>query len=174
MKQALRNGVRLPLLFILLFALISIKSPAGVSRASEASSENSGAAANSSGAILESVQFSELLQSDDPPGVDPALIKKLKKNARGNVSISTKKSTDFASFVRVSKDGDLLPSNRSNTPNGKANGFFAEYGGLFGVKNANAELALLSTLAGDRSLSRIPYLPAPSGETIACVQVPHR
>lgn len=155
MKQPLRMIFRLAVLFILLFALIS--SPASVSRASEANPENTGTAANASPAIIQSVELTGLFQSDDPPGVDPALIKKLKKNARGTVTINTKNSTELASFVRVSKDGDLHPGNRNNTPKGKANGFFAEYGGLFGVKNANAELASLSTITDNQGATHLSY-----------------
>lgn len=113
--------------------------------------------ANSNGTIIESVKLNGLIQAGNPQGVDPELIKKLKRNARGTVSISTKKSTEFASFVRVSKGGDLHPGNRNNTPNGKANGFFAEYGGLFGVKNANAELTEISSFTDKHGATHISY-----------------
>ncbi len=93
----------------------------------------------------------------DPPGVDGDLIKHLRQNARGNVSISTKKSTDFASFVSVSKGGDLHPGNRNKTPQGKAKGFFAEYGGLFGVRDADTELTLLSTSTDSRGATHMSY-----------------
>ena len=42
--------------------------------------------------------------------IDPALVQKLQENARGSVSISTKRSTKFASFVRVGRNGDLIPA----------------------------------------------------------------
>ena len=70
---------------------------------------------------------------------------------------SAQKSTEFASFVRVSKGGDLYPGNSSNTPHGKANGFFAEYRGLFGVRNADAELAELSNFTDSKGATHIAY-----------------
>ena len=137
-----RKEIRPIIILILLAALIMANAPAG---ASGAPASNSIAFANSSNEIVESAKLSGLYQPGDPPGVDPELIKKLKKNARGTISISTNNSTEFASFVRVTKNGDLHPGNSNNTPNGKALGFFKEYGGLFGVKDATTELVLLST-----------------------------
>ena len=157
MKQPSRKGVRLALLLILLFALISIKLPAGVSRASEAGSEIFGAAANSSGAIIESVKLSGLNQPGNPPGLDPVLVGRLRQNARGATSISAKKSTQAASFVHVSKGGDLLPGNRSNTPQGKATGFFAEYGALFGVRDAASELTQVSAFTDRQGATHLSY-----------------
>jgi len=96
-------------------------------------------------------------QQDDPPRVDADLVRQLRANAHGAVSVSANKSTGVASFVRVSKDDDLHPGNRSNTPQGKANGFFSEYGGLFGVKNAKIELVLLSTSTDDQGATHMKY-----------------
>ena len=145
------------LLLVLLLALVSPNSPAGAGQASQSGTENTGVNANSSGTIIESVKLNGLLQPGDPPGVDPNLVKRLKQNARGDVAISTETSTEFASFVRVSKGGDLHPGNSSNTPNGKALGFFAQYGGLFGVKNANTELSELSTFTDKHGATHISY-----------------
>jgi Zn-dependent metalloprotease len=155
MKGYLRKGIHATLFFILFIVLIAIKSPASASRTPDSGLESS--TANSSSGIIESVTLAGLYQQGDPPGVDPELIRRLKQNARGTVSISTQKSTQFTSFVSVSKDGDLHPGNRSNTPQGKANGFFAEYGGLFGVKNANAELALLSAFTDSQGATHMSY-----------------
>ena len=161
MNEPLRRRIRMTLLLVLLLSLVTANSAgagqASQGQASQAGKENTGLDANSNGTIIESVRLNGLIQPGDPPGVDPNLIKKLKQNARGTVSISTKNSTEFASFVRVSKDGDLQPGNRSNTPNGKANGFLAEYGGLFGVKNAAAELALLSTFTDSKGATHLSY-----------------
>jgi Zn-dependent metalloprotease len=145
------------LLLVLLLALVSTNSPAGAGQASQSGKENTGVNANSSGTIIESVKLNGLIQPGDPPSVDPNLIKRLKENARGAVAISTRKSTEFASFVRVSKGGDLHPRNRNNTANGKALGFFGEYGGLFGVKNANTELAKLSAFTDSRGVTHMSY-----------------
>jgi len=155
MKQLSRMWFRLALLCILLIALVVVKSTAGASRVAGDSLNSS--SANSNSGIIQSVNLAGLYQTDDPPGVDPALIKQLRQEARGSVSISTNESTDFASFVRVNKNGDLLPGNRNNTPRGKAIGFFAKYGGLFGVKNATAELDLLSTSTDDFGATHLSY-----------------
>ena len=157
MNEPLRRGIRMALLLALLLALVSTNSPAGAGQASQSGKENTGVNANSSSTIIESVKINGLIQGGDPPGVDPNLIRRLKQNARGDVSISTKKSTEFASFVRVSQGGDLHPGNQDKTPNGKAYGFFAQYGGLFGVKNANTELAQLSTFTDDYGATHISY-----------------
>ncbi len=77
--------------------------------------------------------------------IDPALVKKLKDNARGSVAISTDKSTKFASFIKVGQNGDLLPSEKTKSPEGKARGFFKEYGGLLGIENAQTELVKSAT-----------------------------
>lgn len=106
MNRPFRKGFRLAFLFTLLLALISSNSPAGVSGASETDTNNSGLPAGSGDQIIESVKLAGLYQSGDPPRVDPNLIKQLKQNARGSVEFSTNASTDFASFVRVSKNGD--------------------------------------------------------------------
>jgi len=157
MKQPLRKGFRLALLLILLFALMAANLPTSAGQASKASTENSNTTANANSKIIQSVNLAGFNQSGDPPGVDPDLIKRLKQNARGNVSISTKKSTDFASFVSVGKGGDLHPGNRNNTPQGKAKGFFAEYSGLFGVRDADTELALLSTFTDRQGATHMSY-----------------
>jgi Zn-dependent metalloprotease len=157
MNEPLRRGIRLTLLLALLLALISANSTAGAGQASQTGAQNAGVNANSNGKIVESVKLAGLYQSGNPSGVDPELIKRLKQNARGSVSISTNKSTNFASFVRVSKDGDLFPGNRGNTPQGKAHGFFAEYGGLFGVRNANNELTVLSSFTDNQGINHLSY-----------------
>ena len=156
MNEPLRRGIRLTLLLVLLLALVSANSSVGAGQASQAGTENASLNANSSGTIVESVKLAGLIQSGDPPAVDPELIRQLKQNARGSVSISTNKSTNFASFVRVNKGGDLLPGNRGN-PQGKANGFFAEYGGLFGVRNANNELKVVSAYNDNQGGHHISY-----------------
>ena len=125
MNEPLRRRIRMALLLVLLLSLVSANSSAGAGQASQgqasqAGTENTGVNANSNGTIIESVKLNGLIQPGDPPGVDPNLIKKLKQNARGTVSISTKKSTEFASFVRVSKGGDLHPGNQQqHTPMAK-------------------------------------------------------
>jgi Zn-dependent metalloprotease len=157
MNEPLRRGIRMALLLVLLLVLVSPNSPAGAGQASQPGKENTGVNANSSGTIIESVKINGLIKQGDPPGVDPELIKRLEGNASGTVSISTNKSTDFASFVRVSKGGDLHPGNASQSPKDKAGGFFGEYGGLFGVKNANTELVELSTFTDKYGATHVSY-----------------
>ncbi len=160
MNKPMRRGIRMALLVVLLLALVSANSPAGAGQASQASqagTENTGVNANSNGTIIESVKLNGLIQDGDPPGADPELVKHLKENASGNVSISTKNSTEFASFVRVSKGGDLLPGTSSKMPQGKALGFLAQYGGLFGVKDAAAELAPLTEFTDSKGTTHTAY-----------------
>jgi Zn-dependent metalloprotease len=145
------------LLLVLLLALVSPSSPAGAGQASQPGKENTGVNANSSGTIIESVKINGLIQGGDPPGVDPALIKRLEGNASGAVLISTNKSTDFASFVRVSKGGDLHPGNTSQAAKDKAQGFVGEFGGLFGVKNADTELVEISTFTDKHGATHLSY-----------------
>ena len=94
---------------------------------------------------------------NDPPGVNPDLIRSLRQNARGTVSISSNRSTGLAGFVRVSKGGNLHPGDGSNTPQGKAIGFFTEYGRLFGVQNAANELEQLSSFTDSQGATHISY-----------------
>jgi Zn-dependent metalloprotease len=82
-------------------------------------------------------------------GIDPALAKQLRDEARGSVSISEKKATKAAGFVGAGLNGDLLPSDKSGSPSGKANGFFKKYGALVG---ATGETQLVQTSARDDGL----------------------
>ena len=157
MNEPLRRGIRMALLLVLLLSLFSSNSSAGAGQASQAGTEITGVNANSNGTIIESVKLNGLIQAGNPKGVDPELVRHLKQNARGSVSISTKNSTEVVSFVQVSEGGDLHPVNRSNTPNGKAHGFFGEYGGLFGVKNANTELTQISAFTDKQGATHISY-----------------
>lgn len=144
MSEPLRRGIRMSLLLVLLLALVATNSPADAGRASQSGKENTGVNANSNGTIIESVKLNGLIQGGDPPGADPELVRRLKEEARGTVSISTRKSTEFASFVRVSAGGDLLPGTSSRMLQGKASSFLAQYGGLFGVQDPASELQLLA------------------------------
>jgi len=72
-------------------------------------------------------------------GPDAALVTKLQDNARGSVSIKTKKSTSAASFVKAGQNGDLLPS-KHGSAQAKTHDFLAEYGALLGVENQDQQL----------------------------------
>jgi Zn-dependent metalloprotease len=157
MNEPLRRGIRIGLLLCLLLALVSTNSPAGAGNASQPGTENTGANASSNGTLVESLKLNGLLQGPAPQGVDPDLIERLKQNARGAVSVSAKKSTDMASFVRVSKGGDLYPGNSNRMPQGKAHGFFAEYGGLFGIRDAGAELSEVAKFTDSQGITHTAY-----------------
>ena len=67
-------------------------------------------------------------------GVDPALVKKLKAEARGSVALSTKQATKHVGFVRAGQNGDLLPGS-SDTAQAKAQDFLSEYGQILGAES---------------------------------------
>jgi Zn-dependent metalloprotease len=96
-------------------------------------------------------------QQKEPPGVDPELLRRLKANADGSVSVNARESTGFASFVRVSKGGDLLPASLGRRPNEKAADFLSEYGALFGVRDTNSELVLVSTSTDGQGTTHVKY-----------------
>jgi len=63
---------------------------------------------------------------------DQSLVKQLKDNARGSVTISERGSTGAAGFVKAGQNGDLMPADKA-APKGKALGFWKNYGGIMGV-----------------------------------------
>ena len=97
------------------------------------------------------------LQQQDPPGVDPELLRRLKENAHGSVSVNGRESTGFVSFVRVSQGGDLLPASLGRGPNEKAADFMSNYGALFGVRDVNSELVLVSTFTDGQGATHMKY-----------------
>ncbi len=70
-------------------------------------------------------------------------IRELRSTADGSVFVSMRKSTGVAGFVRVSRRGDLLPTSSERTPAGKTGDFFAEFGEVFGIRDAS-QLVLTS------------------------------
>lgn len=108
------------------------------------------------GAVQASQAGSGFSQAD-PRGVQPDLVRQLKRSASGTVSISAQPSTELASFVRVSRGGDLHPGDRSRTAEDKVQSFLAEYGALFAVQDAGSELVLLSTSTDDRGATHLKY-----------------
>jgi Zn-dependent metalloprotease len=89
-------------------------------------------------------------------GPDPALVKKLKDNARGSVTISTKKATKFAGFIKVGQNGDLLPAETTASPQAKAQEFLNEYGGVLGAKGSS-ELVRSGTTEDRQGSSHVTY-----------------
>ena len=93
----------------------------------------------------------------DPPGVDPALIQAFRQQARGAVKISNKGSTGKAAAVQAEKGGDLLPGVRNQGPQGKALGFFARYGELFGVQAPDSQLVETETNVDSYGMTHVSY-----------------
>ncbi len=77
-------------------------------------------------------------------GPDPALVQKLKDNARGSVALSTKEATKHIGFVRAGQNGDLLPGNSGNAK-AKAKAFLREYGAILGAGNESTLEEISST-----------------------------
>jgi Zn-dependent metalloprotease len=146
MNVNFRKVARFATLLILLAALAVMFSSYTASRAAEARTPLAAKPAKLDAANA----ISSYVLQEDPPGVDPELLQRLRQSAQGSTSISARKSTGFAGFVRVSQDGDLLPAGGRRAPQAKATGFLAEYGRLFGAREASSELTLVST-AIDRS-----------------------
>jgi Zn-dependent metalloprotease len=90
-------------------------------------------------------------------GIDYQLVRRLDRNARGRIALSSKNSTNFAAFIRASRGGDLFPASRSRTPRSKALGFFARYGGLLGIRDASAELVRTSSFVDRYGSTHLSY-----------------
>lgn len=88
--------------------------------------------------------------------IDPALVKKLKDNARGSVTISLDEATQFASFIKAGRNGDLLPSDRGQAK-GKAKGFLKQYGGILGVANVDADLVQTAATTDELGATHVTY-----------------
>src|SRR5262245_21614622 len=80
-----------------------------------------------------------------PKDLDQALVKKLRDEARGSVTISTKKGTKFLSFLRAGENGDLYPKGSSSSARDKARGFVREFGGVLGSSGADSDLVQASS-----------------------------
>ena len=87
--------------------------------------------------------------------IDPALVQKLKDSARGSVKISVNEATNFASFIKAGRNGDLLPGSKA-APQGKAKGFIKQYGGLLGVADAD-DLVQISVATDAFGATHVTY-----------------
>lgn len=147
MNGNFRKAPRFITVFTLFLVLAFFLASYGGSQAAETPSLTSGGVAAPlamKNASIESITLIPGLIQPDPPGVDPELLRSLRANARGTASINANKSTGYAGFVRVSKDGDLLPGSQGRGPQGKAADFIAQYGAVFGIRDANRELVQVS------------------------------
>ncbi len=91
-----------------------------------------------------------------PKSIDPALVKKLKDNARGSVKISVNEATEFASFIASGRNGDLAPNDGAQ-PRGKAKGFLKQYGGILGVANADSDLVEVAAVTDQYGATHVTY-----------------
>jgi Zn-dependent metalloprotease len=90
-------------------------------------------------------------------GIDPALVQRLKDNARGSVSISEKQSTKAAGFIRAGQNGDLLPADHSGSAKGKSKDFLSEYGSLLGATAEGSQLVETSSLTDTTGATHVSY-----------------
>src|SRR5262245_47029239 len=90
-------------------------------------------------------------------GVDPALLQRLHNSARGSVSVHNESATQQASFVSAGQNGDLLPSNTSKSPDGKANDFVREYGALFGGEGIGTQLVRKGVTSDAQGGTHVSY-----------------
>ena len=92
-----------------------------------------------------------------PKDLDQALVKKLRDEARGSVTITTKRGTKFLSFVRAGQSGDLYPKGSSGSARDKARGFVREFGGVLGSSGADSDLVQVSSTADGLGGTTITY-----------------
>lgn len=159
MNRNIQIGSRFVVFTILILALAFVLSQSQTGQAAKSQNDLTG---NDGGAhlernIIQSVSLNANTQQENPPGVDPELVRQLRQNARGQVSISARGSTGFASFVRVSRAGDLLPASQRRAPKEKAAQFLREYGRLFGVRDENSELALVDAPVDALGMTHLAY-----------------
>jgi Zn-dependent metalloprotease len=91
-----------------------------------------------------------------PKQIDPALVNKLKDSARGSVTISVNEATQFASFIKAGRNGDLLPSDRGQAK-AKAKGFLKQYGGILGVASVDSDLVQTGTSTDELGATHVTY-----------------
>jgi Zn-dependent metalloprotease len=89
--------------------------------------------------------------------VAAASLQRLRRDAVGDVTMSIDRGTRYVGFARVAKGGDLFPGSRSATPQGKARGFLAAYAGLFGIRDASAELRLVSATTDAQGFTHVSF-----------------
>ncbi|MCD6021976.1 MAG: Thermolysin metallopeptidase [Actinomycetia bacterium] len=90
-------------------------------------------------------------------GVGPASLQRLRRDAIGDVKMRVDRGTRYVGFARVASGGDLFPGSRSATPQGKARGFLAGYAGLFGIRDASAELRLVSATTDAQGFTHVSF-----------------
>jgi trimeric autotransporter adhesin len=92
-----------------------------------------------------------------PKQFDQALLKELRDSAHGSVTVSIKKGTGFASFLRVGLNGDLYPAGKGGSPEGKARGFLRKFSPLLGASGADAELVQVAKTTDRLGATHVSY-----------------
>lgn len=67
-------------------------------------------------------------------------IQRLTQGADGDVIVSYRAATGMASFIRVSKGGDLMPTGSGQAPEAKSMAFLTDFGAAFGLTDIYAQL----------------------------------
>ena len=83
-------------------------------------------------------------------------IRALRASAEGKVFVSTRKSTGVAGFVRVERNGDLLPASAADASRVKSDDFLAEFGEAFGIRDTS-QLKLTSRFTDELGATHLTY-----------------
>ena len=90
------------------------------------------------------------------PNLSQRSIRALRANAKGEVFVSTRKSTGVAGFVRVERNGDLLPTSAAGAPRAKSDDFLAQFGEAFGIQDTS-QLVLTSRFTDALGATHLTY-----------------
>ncbi len=91
-----------------------------------------------------------------PETVDSA-VQRLTTDAQGEVSISYRAATGTVSFARAGKGGNLYPAGAGESAEAQALGFLADYGAVFGIRDAGAQLVSAGSLVDAAGNTRLAY-----------------
>ncbi|HEY0379570.1 MAG TPA: M4 family metallopeptidase [Pyrinomonadaceae bacterium] len=91
--------------------------------------------------------------------LDPAGIQRLKIDTGNKAKVTVSDATGSARFVRFAPGtkGDLMGSTKAGTANVRSAAFFKQYGGIFGIKNDQAELKLTEEKADKAAGKNLTY-----------------
>ncbi|MEZ4868340.1 MAG: M4 family metallopeptidase [Caldilineaceae bacterium] len=118
-------------------------------------------------AVLLLVGQAQLLYAAEGPVTQPTVQRaadQLTQTAAGVVTVSVHPTTGAVRFVRVAKDGDLLPTfvyqpttPRSEQLQAKADAFFANYGVLFALHDPLQELVATGSATDEHGFTTLNY-----------------
>jgi Zn-dependent metalloprotease len=83
-------------------------------------------------------------------------IRALRASADGNVFVSHRKSTGVAGFVRVERNGDLLPASTTGASRAKSDDFLARFGEVFGIADTS-QLVLTARFTDALGATHLTY-----------------